>query len=111
MANAISQVQASKFFTAPEREILVFSEEDFGTLAEFKEAIADQVRTVYTQGAELRFQHKGFLRGQQWSIDINMLSMYCDKQQCRLVQYGTKDNNYTWRIVPRVKLSDTTALF
>lgn len=108
MANAVI---ASKFFAAPAREVLVFSEEDFDTLSEFKEAIADQVHTLAAQHAELRFQHKGFLRGNQWSMDINKLTAYCDAMGCRLVQYGTKDNNYQWRIVPRVKLVDSTSVF
>jgi hypothetical protein len=110
MANANSVV-ASKFFAAPARDCLIFSEEDFDSLTEFKSAIADQVATLHSQNLELRFQHKGFLRGQTWSIDINKLSAYCDSQQCRLAQWGNANNSYTWRIVPRVKIADSTSPF
>jgi hypothetical protein len=110
MANA-NPVVASKFFAAPVRDIILFSEEDFESLTEFKTAIADQVATLQAQNLELRFQHKGFLRGQTWSIDINKMSMYCDTQQCRLAQWGNAGNNYTWRIVPRVKIADSATPF
>jgi hypothetical protein len=110
MANAVT-VQESKFFRAPAREILEFKEEDFDSLQEFKDAIADQVHTLAAQHAELRFQHKGFLRGNTWSMDINKLTAYCDSMGCKLVQYGTKDNNYQWRIVPRMKLVDSASVF
>jgi len=110
MANATQLQYASKFFAAPAREVLVFSEEDFETLIEFKEAITDQISTLAAQGVELRFQHKGFVRGNVWSIDITKLQKYCDSVGARLLQFGKPANNYVWRIIPRASVL-TKALF
>jgi hypothetical protein len=109
-ANAV-QVQASKFFAAPSREVITLSEGDYETLAAFKSAIAEAMTGLVQGNAELRFQHKSFVRGTTWSIDLNKLSTYGASVGVKIAQVGSATNGYTWRMVPRTTLVAEQSLF
>lgn len=111
-------VSTSKFFVQELRKVqdapinndkrILFSEEDFDTLDQFKGAIASQVMTLAEQGAVLTFQHKPFLIGETWSIDARKLSAYALKFRC-IVKLGNAENDYFWYIAPvkSVALAET----
>jgi hypothetical protein len=122
MANA-TQSKVSKFFPGRVREVVLFLEDDFDTLKEFKAAIRSQIETLYDQNVELQFQHIGYMvdgngyvtydpdKG-HWVIDSEQLDVFCTKHKCKLITRGHKGNNHIWRIVPAVKVVlDDTAPF
>jgi hypothetical protein len=123
MANANPVVKVSKFFPARTREVVLFLEEDFDTLKEFKEAIRSQIETLYDQNVELNFQHIGYMVDENgyvtydpnkghWVIDSEQLDIFCTKHKCKLLTRGHKGNDHIWRIVPAVKVVlDDTAPF